>query len=267
MAPKATNQPFLALSCFELRHEYRLPGGRRLEALRNATLQVRAGEIYGLLGPNGAGKTTTLRIALDLLRPTAGRTLIFGQPPAAAQTRRKVGFVPEQALAPAHLTPPSILHRVGALRGIPQERREDWSLSTLRRVGLEHAQDQRFRQLSRGQRQRLGLAAALMGKPSLLILDEPTAGFDPLARAWFKDFLRELQEDGATIVLSSHLLNEVQEVCDRVGIIHAGRVLAEDTVERVLARRQSRTLEDAFVSIIKEHSGGEDLERGFGHSV
>lgn len=262
------------LSAFDITKTYRTRSSGKVQALRGIRFQVREGEIYGFLGPNGSGKTTTLRILLGLLHPDEGRLSVLGSDEVNERTRARIGYVPENAVFPEFLTCSGILNMVCSFQAVPTEFRPDLVDGLLAEVGLEHESGRTARELSRGQRQRLALASALVGSPRLLVLDEPTSGFDPLGRKWFKDYLRTLRGKGVTVLISSHLLAEIEEVCDRVGIIHAGRVLAEGTVAEIVAlasrvnpNNPVTSLEDAFVVLIKESSGGEDLDPRVHHRL
>ena len=217
-----------------LRKEYRTDWRRRTVALDGLDFEVPQGVVFGFLGPNGAGKTTTIRCLLDLVRPTAGRCQVLGVDPQVHVDRvqRRVGsLIESQALFPAfsgrrNLTQLARLHRV------PRARVD----AVLDRVGLARRADDPVRAYSLGMRQRLGLAAALLKDPELLILDEPTNGLDPAGMRDMRALLRDLGERGHTVLLSSHLLGEVQQLCDRVGVISGGRLLAETTVDDLLGQ-------------------------------
>jgi ABC-2 type transport system ATP-binding protein len=238
---------FQVLSTFELAKTFHSRSGGAVEALRGLDLQVRAGEIYGFLGPNGAGKSTTIRLVLGLLRATSGRMLVLGQERVGPEVLRKIGYVPENAAFPGHLAPRSVLNMACSFHRVPSERREDRIHGLLEEVGLNPAAGQSSRELSRGMRQRLALAVALVGNPQLLVLDEPTAGFDPPGRRWFNEFADKLRLRGVTLFLSTHLLEEGQEICDRVGLIHEGRMVIEGTVEEVCRESKTDSLKKAFL--------------------
>ena len=183
-------------------------------------------EIYGFLGPNGAGKTTTLRVLLDVIRPAAGSARIFGldcQKEGVA-IRRRVGYLPASCSLYAHLCADQYLDMVNAVRGNPADAAHVRALCD--RLDLDASR--RMGTLSRGNKQKVGLVAAFMPRPELLLLDEPTSGLDPLVQATVHDLMREARAEGRTVLLSSHVLSEVQEVCDRVGIIRAGRLVATE---------------------------------------
>jgi ABC-2 type transport system ATP-binding protein len=197
----------------------------RTPAVEDLSLTVRSGEVYGFLGPNGAGKTTTLRMLLGLVRPTSGSLRVFGSPPGAGHLDRVGALIEGPAFYP-YLSGRDNL-RVLAGHAQVARRRVDDVLDT---VGLQDRARDRYAKYSLGMKQRLGLAAALLKDPDLLILDEPTNGLDPTGMADMRVTLRQLADAGRTVLLSSHLLGEVQQICDRVGVISRGRLVAETTV-------------------------------------
>jgi ABC-2 type transport system ATP-binding protein len=194
-------------------------------AVDSVSLSVRRGEVYGFLGPNGAGKTTTLRMILGLVRPTSGSATVLGSP--AGSPGLKIGALVEGPGFYPYLSGLDNLRVLARYRGLP-----DGSVhEVLERVSLADRSGDKFGKYSLGMKQRLGVAAALLGGPALLILDEPTNGLDPAGVGDMRRLLRELASAGQTVLLSSHLLSEVQELCDRVGVISAGRLVAESTVD------------------------------------
>jgi len=195
-------------------------------AVDHVSLTVRRGEVYGFLGPNGAGKTTTLRMLLGLVRATSGRATVLGQPPGAPTGLARIGALVEGPGFYPYLSGRANL-RVLARYG----RHDDVAVeAALELVDLTDRASDRYKSYSLGMKQRLGVAAALLGQPDLLILDEPTNGLDPAGMADMRDLIRTLADHGQTVLLSSHLLGEVQQICDRVGVISAGRLLTESTV-------------------------------------
>jgi ABC-type multidrug transport system ATPase subunit len=201
-------------------------------AVDGLELRVRRGEVYGFLGPNGAGKTTTLRMLLGLVRPTAGRAAILGAPPGSPQGLARIGAMVESPGFYPYLSGRDNLRVVARYAGIADERVE----TALGEVGLSARAGDRFSAYSTGMKQRLGLAAALLKDPELLILDEPTNGLDPAGMAEMRSFIRSLGEGGRTVVLSSHLMGEVEQVSDRVGVIREGSLVAEGTVDELRGR-------------------------------
>jgi ABC-2 type transport system ATP-binding protein len=208
---------------------------RPFTAVEAVTLTLERGEIFGILGPNGAGKTTTLKMILGIARPTAGTVRLEGRDPRDSAARRRLGYLPENPCFYDHLTPLEFLGMVGDLFGIEPgavRRRAD---ALLARLGLaEHARKP-LRKFSKGMTQRLGLAQALLNEPTFLVLDEPMSGLDPIGRAEVKQILREERDRGATILLTSHVLAEVESICDRVGIFRSGRLVEVGSVPGLLA--------------------------------
>ncbi len=204
-------------------------------AVHDVSLTVNPGEVYGLIGPNGSGKSTTMKAVLGLLKPTEGSTAIFGIPSIEVASRRSVGFLPENPYFYKHLTGRETLHFYGSLcgmRGAALKKRSDEMLAL---TGLEDAATRRVGGYSKGMLQRLGLAQALIHEPRLLVLDEPTAGVDPVGSRIIRDLIIEFRARGITILVTSHLLEQMQEVCDRVGIMAHGRMVREGRVEDLIA--------------------------------
>ena len=208
---------------------------RRIVALQNLSLKIAAGEVYGLLGPNGSGKSTTLKIILGLLQPTHGSVSIFGRDNSAVAVRREIGFLPENAYFHKFLTGTETLRFHARLSGMSGTATKSRITDLLATVGLTRAADARLATYSKGMLQRIGLAQALIHDPKILILDEPTAAVDPAGSRDIQNLIVSLKKRGTTILLSSHLLTQVQEVCDRVGILHRGKLLREGHLEDLLA--------------------------------
>ena len=208
---------------------------KKLVALRGLDLAVEPGQIYGLLGPNGSGKSTTLKIILGLVAPTTGTTQIFGRDSREVGSRTSVGFLPENPYFYKYLTGTETLHFFGKLCGLRGAQLREKSEELLALVGLENARDRRLGGYSKGMLQRIGLAQALLGDPQLVVLDEPTAGVDPAGTRAIRDLVLDLKRRGLTVLLSSHLLAQVQEICDRVGILADGVLVREGRVEELLA--------------------------------
>jgi len=202
---------------------------RRVPAVRDVTLTVRRGEIYGFLGPNGAGKTTTIKALVGLIRPDRGRLTVLGGPPTDPDVRRRVGFMPENPYFYDYLTVWEFLDFHASLYGIPKAERRRRIEEYLERVKMTEHAKKRIRQLSRGMLQRIGLAQALIGDPEVLILDEPMSGLDPIGRWEMRELLRSLRGQ-KTIFFSSHILHDAEVLCDRVGVIFQGRIIAEGAV-------------------------------------
>jgi len=204
--------------------------GDATPALDSLNLTVNRGEIFGYLGPNGAGKTTTIRLLLDLIRPTQGRASIFGLDVKAdsVEIRKRIGFLPGELNLWDRLTAREIVNYLGNLRG-----GVDNAYVKQLAERLSFDMSKRMRTYSTGNKRKLGLILALMHKPDLLILDEPSSGLDPLMQQTFNQLMLEAKANGQTVFLSSHVLNEVQAICDRVGILRAGKLQAVETVERL----------------------------------
>jgi ABC-2 type transport system ATP-binding protein len=195
---------------------------RRVEAVKNVSLEVRRGEIFGFLGPNGAGKTTTLKMLMGLIFPSAGRAEVLGLPVPSLSAKRRLGYLPESPYFYDYLTPEEFLDFIGALCAMPAPRRRARADRLIARVGLDHARGRPLRKFSKGMLQRIGIAQALMADPELVILDEPMTGLDPLGRKEVRDLILELRDEGKTIFFSTHILPDVEMTCDRVAIVIGG---------------------------------------------
>ena len=217
---------------------FRVPMRReRVVAVRDLSLRVERGEVYGLLGPNGSGKSTTLKIVLGLVTATRGRTRVFGEDSRLVRSRKDVGFLPENPYFYKFLTGAETVRFFGKLSGLGGGLLEARTRELLDLVGLSEAADRRVGGYSKGMLQRIGLAQALVQDPGLLVLDEPTAGVDPVGSREIRDLILELKSRGKTVLLCSHLLSQVQEICDRVGILARGSLVREGRVEDLLAVR------------------------------
>jgi ABC-2 type transport system ATP-binding protein len=224
----------LALAAEGLTKVYRSGIGRRpVRALHGLDLRVSRGSVFGLLGPNGAGKTTLVKLALGIARPTAGRVSLLGLPGGDVRARARVGYLPENHRYPTHLTGAQVLDFFGRLSGIRNPERAARVEALLRRVRMSEWGATPVRKYSKGMMQRLGMAQAILNQPDLLILDEPTDGVDPVGRREIRDLLLEQKARGATIFLNSHLLSEVERLCDRVAILKEGRLVREGGVEQL----------------------------------
>jgi ABC-type multidrug transport system ATPase subunit len=207
-------------------------------AVNDLDLRVRTGEVYGFLGPNGAGKTTTLRLLSGLIHPTSGSALVAGAVPGSPASLARMGAMVETPAFYPYLSGRDNLRVVARYAGVPTARIEP----VLKLVDLTDRARHKFKTYSTGMKQRLGVAAALLKGPDLLILDEPTSGLDPQGTIEMRALLKELKQGGRTVLLSSHLLNEVELTCDRVGVIAKGKLVAEGTVDELRARSGGRTL-------------------------
>ncbi|GAC1428938.1 MAG: ABC transporter ATP-binding protein [Thermoanaerobaculia bacterium] len=254
-----------------LRKEFRSSfGGQRILALDGVDFAVRAGELFGLLGPNGAGKTTTVKILLGLTRATSGNALVSGLPVSNPASRRRVGYLPEGHKIPAYLTARQALSIFGRMSEMNSASIKRRSAELLERLKLTTWADVRVRKFSKGMTQRLGLAAALLHSPNVLLLDEPTDGVDPVGRREIRDLLREEARNGTAVLLNSHLLSEIELTCDRVAVLRKGKVAAEGTIEE-LTRKSAKykmvaaPIDDALVNAFRE--SGAIVDRVNGHMV
>jgi len=235
---------------------FRIPfhPARGIVALRDLNLRVEPGEVYGLLGPNGSGKSTTLKIILGLVSPTRGRTMIFGRDSSLVQSREAVGFLPENPYFYKFLTGEETLRFFGKLCRLNGSQLNNRVCELLELVGLTNARDQRLSTYSKGMLQRIGLAQALINEPKLVVLDEPTAGVDPAGSRDIRNIIVDLKQRGATVMISSHLLSHVQEICDRVGILARGALVREGRLEELIAieSRSELVLENASDKLVQE---------------
>jgi ABC-2 type transport system ATP-binding protein len=206
-----------------------------VQAVRGLDLSVEKGRIFGLLGPNGSGKTTTILMLLGLLKPTAGEAQVLGRPAGHKEARRRTGFLPEETRLYEFLSGLETLLFVGRLYGIPRDERRKRADELLRRTGMWDAKDRRLSTYSKGMARRIGLAQALMARPELLVLDEPTSGLDPVLNREVRDLLREVAAEGTTVLLTSHILSDVAEVCDEIAIVHRGRKILAGEVKGLLS--------------------------------
>ena len=213
-------QNHFAVQTQNLRKEF---GGK--VAVRDLTLTVQRGEIFGFLGPNGAGKSTSIKMLLGLARPTSGEAFVMGEPPGNVEVRRKIGFLPENFRFYEWLTPAELLRLHGRLCGVSSEQLAARVPALIDLVGLTPHIDKRLQNFSKGMLQRIGLAQALIHEPDVIFLDEPTSGLDPLGRRMVRDIIRAQRERGATVFLNSHILSEIEITCDQVVFIREGEVV------------------------------------------
>ena len=233
--------------------------GREVMAVSNLSLRVPAGVKYGLLGPNGAGKTTFVKMLLSAVRPSAGSAWLYGQDARLPESRRPVGYLPENHRFPTYLTGHGMLNFYGALSGLPSRERRRRIPKLLDLVGLSSWGPVRIKKYSKGMLQRLGLAQAMMHDPRLLILDEPTDGVDPAGRREIRDILNRLTDNGVTIFINSHLLSEVESFCEYVAIMRKGELALEGKMSQLLAKTgysvTSANLPDAVLRDIRGIGG------------
>ena len=213
---------------------------KRVEAVRGSSFEVRKGEIFGLLGPNGAGKTTTIKMILRLIFPDEGQIQIFGRRPGDPEAMRRVGYMPENPYVYQYLTPIEFLDLCGRLVGMGHDERKRRAEEMIELVGLGHAANRSIGKFSKGMTQRIGLAQALLHDPELLVLDEPMSGLDPLGRKEVRDVLLDQKRRGKTLLFTSHILSDVERLCDRVVIMKNGKIASEGRVEDLLASAEHR---------------------------
>jgi len=208
----------------------------KARAVDNVDFEVRQGEVFGLLGPNGSGKSTTVKLILGLLYPTKGHIEVFGHSPRHVQTKSRIGYLPEESYLYRYLNSRETLNFFGNLFRLPKAERSNRAEQLLEMVGLNNVQTRVVGEFSKGMQRRIGLAQALINDPDLVILDEPTSGLDPIGCREMKDLILALARRGKTVILSSHLLADVEDVCDRVVIYYGGRIQAMGTLKELLAK-------------------------------
>jgi ABC-2 type transport system ATP-binding protein len=239
----------------------------KARAVDNVDFEVRRGEVFGLLGPNGSGKSTTVKLLLGLLHPTKGHIEVFGKSPRHVQTKARIGYLPEESYLYRYLSSRETLDFFGNLFHLPKDQRDRRAEQLLDMVGLAKTQTRAVGEFSKGMQRRIGLAQALINDPDLVILDEPTAGLDPIGCREVKDLIAALARRGKTVILSSHLLADVEDVCDRVVIYYGGKIQAAGTLQELLTKPDSlrittpvlprETLERVLELIRKDISSGE----------
>lgn len=228
-------EPEVVVSVNDLKKTFRIGFMRkRVDAVRGASFSVQRGEIFGLVGPNGAGKTTTIKMLMGLITPDAGSASIFGVPVSDVRARLRVGFLPETPNFYDYLKPAELLSYYGELYGLDRKTVKKRVPELLELVGLSGAVDKPIRKFSKGMTQRIGLAQALLPDSELVLLDEPQSGLDPIGRKDVRDIIVSLRDRGKTVVFSSHILNDVEQICDRVAIIVAGRTTRSGRVSDML---------------------------------
>lgn len=232
-------------------------GRQKVRALKALDLEVRRGEIFGLLGPNGSGKTTTIKLLLGLLFPTSGQALVFGKDATDVSKNERLGYLPEESYLYRFLNAEETLEFYGRLFDMPASVRKQRAKDLIEMVGLNHAKRRQLREYSKGMTRRIGLAQALINDPELILLDEPTSGLDPIGTREMKDLIIDLKKRGKTVVMSSHLLADVQDVCDRIAILHQGELKELGRVDSLLKVRdeteiRARGLNDACKEEIRQ---------------
>ncbi|MBL8891947.1 MAG: ABC transporter ATP-binding protein [Planctomycetaceae bacterium] len=243
-------------------------GRSKVRALKGLDLEVRKGEVFGLLGPNGSGKSTTIKLLLGLLFPSGGRATIFGKPTTEVSKNERIGYLPEESYLYRFLTAEETLDFYGRLFDMPSDLRRERAAKLIEKVGLKWARRRPLREYSKGMTRRIGLAQALINDPDLVMLDEPTSGLDPLGTREMKDLILELKEQGKTVVMCSHLLADVQDVCDRIAILYQGELKEMGRVDELLevTNQQQIRVEgltkdaQAKIAEILAQSGGKMLD-------
>ena len=244
-----------AISIKNLTKIYPIPFKReKVTAVKDLSLTVEPGQVYGLLGPNGSGKSTAMKVVLGLVSPTSGSTEIFGHDSTLVESREAVGFLPENPYFYKYLTGEETLHFYGKLCGITGTKLRERSKELLQLVGLEGAADRGLGGYSKGMLQRIGLAQAMIQEPRLLVLDEPTAGVDPAGSREIRDLILDFKKRGITVLLCSHLLEQVQEICDRIGILNRGEMVREGKLEDLISieNQTELILENASPALLAE---------------
>jgi ABC-2 type transport system ATP-binding protein len=239
-------------------------GRQKVRALKALDLTVSRGEVFGLLGPNGSGKTTTMKLALGLLFPTEGEALVFGKPATDVAKNERLGYLPEESYLYRFLTAEETLDFYARLFDMPASVRQERVDSLIKMVGLDRARKRQLQEYSKGMTRRIGLAQALINDPELILLDEPTSGLDPIGTREMKDMILRLKSEGKTIVMCSHLLADVQDVCDRIAILHQGELKELGRVDELLrvadvtqirAKNLSADCQNEIRSVISRHNG------------
>jgi ABC-2 type transport system ATP-binding protein len=232
-------QPEVVIETRNLTKVYRDFWGRqKVRALKALDLEVRRGEIFGLLGPNGSGKTTTIKLLLGLLFPTSGQALVFGREATDVSKNERIGYLPEESYLYKFLNAVETLDFYGRLFRLSKPVRRQRTHDLIEQVGLNWAKQRQLKEYSKGMTRRIGLAQALINDPELLLLDEPTAGLDPIGIREMKDMILALREEGKTILMCSHRLDDVQDVCDRIAILHQGELKEMGRVDSLLKVRE-----------------------------
>jgi ABC-2 type transport system ATP-binding protein len=245
-------------------------GRQKVRALKALDLEVRRGEIFGLLGPNGSGKTTTMKLLLGLLFPTSGQALVFGRDATEVTKNERIGYLPEESYLYKFLNAEETLDFYGRLFTMSRAVRRQRTAHLIEMVGLESAKRRQLKEYSKGMTRRIGLAQALINDPDLILLDEPTTGLDPLGTRDMKVLIRNLKEQGKTVIMCSHLLADVQDVCDRIGILYEGELKELGRVDSLLKVRDVTEIRasgldeqvQAEIRQVIERSGGKLVSCG-----
>jgi ABC-2 type transport system ATP-binding protein len=231
----------------EVSKAFRLERGKKVTAVQGIHLSVATGDVFGCIGPNGAGKSTTIKLLLDLVRPDNGSIAINNLPVSNEQSRASVGYLPENAYIYDYLTAHEYLHYAGGLAGMSAVVIQQRSCEILAKLKLDHAANRKISSYSKGMQQRTAIAAALIHDPDLVVLDEPMSGLDPLGRKLVFDLIAELKQQGKTVFISSHVLTDIERLCDRVGIIVQGRLCYEGRVAEL-----TMPLDELFLQVVEQ---------------
>lgn len=244
-------------------------GRPKARAVNGVDLSVKRGQVFGLLGPNGSGKSTTVKLILGLLYPTRGSLRVLNESPRNVQMKRRIGYLPEESYLYRYLTAAETLDFFAALFGLTSEERTRRCTQLLEMVGLTNSRNRPVGEFSKGMARRIGLAQALVNDPDLVVLDEPTSGLDPIGCREVKDVIRLLASRGKTVIMCSHLLSDVEDVCDEVVVLYGGKIRAQGTLKdiltvqertRILAPRLEPELTDEIICLIKARLGRDDVE-------
>jgi ABC-2 type transport system ATP-binding protein len=232
-------------------------GRKKVQALNSLSLNVQKGEVFGLLGPNGSGKTTTMKLLLGLLFPTEGEIEILGRPATDVEKNERIGYLPEESYLYRFLNADETLDFYGRLFNMSSAERKERADHLIKLVGLDQARHRQLKEYSKGMTRRIGLAQALINDPDLVLLDEPTSGLDPLGTRDMKDMIRKLRDEGKTVVMCSHLLADVQDVCDRIAILYGGELKVMGKVDELLQEQDesqllTSKLDDTAIKEIEE---------------
>jgi ABC-2 type transport system ATP-binding protein len=240
-------------------------GRQKVRALKALDLEVRRGEIFGLLGPNGSGKTTTIKLILGLLFPTNGQALVFGRDANEVTKNERIGYLPEESYLYKFLNAEETLDFYGRLFNMSRAVRRQRVADLIEMVGLQWAKRRQLKEYSKGMTRRIGLAQALINDPELIVLDEPTTGLDPIGTREMKDLIIKLREEGKTILMCSHLLADVQDVCDRIAILYQGELKEMGRVDNLLKVRDVTEIRVAGLSAVAQQEVRLAIERNNGH--
>ena len=232
-------------------------GRKKVRALNKLSMEVKAGEIFGLLGPNGSGKTTTIKLLLGLLFPQEGEITVLGRPAADVEKNERIGYLPEESYLYRFLNAEETLDFYGRLFKMSAAERRERSDALIKQVGLDGARTRQLKEYSKGMTRRIGLAQALINNPDLVLLDEPTSGLDPIGTREMKDMILKLRDEGKTVVMCSHLLADVQDVCDRIAILFGGELKVMGRVDELLQEQDeteilTSRLDDNVIKEVEE---------------